>query len=151
MIRRPLLTIALIPLFGTAVAAGCSDSGTASDETRGSAGNVPGRRPSDAAQQPGSAMPLSQHAAASPEDLALRGRQVYLSSCIACHNADPAKEGALGPPVAGASLDLLAARVLRGEYPDGYVPKRNSAAMVAMPFLEKQIPALAAFLAASDR
>lgn len=151
MIRRPLPMIALITAFSTAFAAGCSDSGSSSDPTRESAGNVPGRQQSDTAQQPGAAAPLSRRAAASSEDLALEGRQVYLSSCIACHNADPAKEGALGPSVAGASLELVVARVLRGEYPDGYVPKRDSAAMVAMPFLEKQIPALAAFLAASDR
>jgi hypothetical protein len=41
--------------------------------------------------------------------------------------------------------------VLRGEYPDGYTPRRDTAVMLAMPFLEKQIPAMAAYLAASGR
>ena len=35
---------------------------------------------------------------------------------------------------------------MRAEYPPGYTPKRDTRVMVAMPFLEKQIPALAAYL-----
>ena len=153
--RRPL---PLIALFTAALAAGCPDSSTPPDGTRGSAGEARATREGDGARPLGSAPPSSrlavtpsQLAATLAEDLAPRGRQVYLSSCIACHNADPAKDGALGPAVSDASLELLEARVLRGAYPDGYVPKRNTAVMVAMPFLEKQIPAIAAYLAASDR
>ena len=81
-----------------------------------------------------------------PEDLVSKGRQAYLSSCIACHNPDPKLDGALGPPVAGAKLPLVEARVMRAEYPEGYQPKRDTRSMVAMPFLERQIPALAAYL-----
>ena len=35
--------------------------------------------------------------------LASEGRATYMSVCIACHNADPAKEGGLGPAIAGSS------------------------------------------------
>jgi mono/diheme cytochrome c family protein len=96
-------------------------------------------KPSDAAE----AMPSPEPAG---EALAAQGRQAYLSNCIACHNPDPKLEGALGPPVAGASLELIEARVMRAEYPAGYQPKRDTRTMVAMPFLEAQLPALAAYL-----
>jgi mono/diheme cytochrome c family protein len=79
-------------------------------------------------------------------DLVSRGRRVYQNVCIACHNADPAKDGALGPAIAGSSRALLEARVLHAEYPPGYVPKRPSQAMPAFPYLKDDIPALEAFL-----
>jgi mono/diheme cytochrome c family protein len=84
---------------------------------------------------------------ADPVALAEKGRTYYLSSCIACHNSDPAVDGALGPAVAGSSSELIEARVMHAEYPAGYTPKRDTRVMVAMPFLEKQLPALAAYLA----
>ena len=40
------------------------------------------------------------------EELAAQGKQAYLSNCIACHNADPTVDGALGPAVAGASASV---------------------------------------------
>ena len=79
------------------------------------------------------------------------GRAVYMSVCIACHNYDPNLDGGLGPANAGASLALLEAKVLRGEYPPGYTPKRASQAMPPLPHLADQIPALYAFLAESQR
>lgn len=84
---------------------------------------------------------------ASPEKLAKRGRAVYIANCSACHAADPSQVGSLGPPVAGSSRELLEARVLHNTYPEGYTPKRDTRAMVALPFLEKDIGALAAYLA----
>ena len=75
-----------------------------------------------------------------------RGRRVYVANCVACHNPDPAKEGTLGPAVAGSSFALVEARVLRAEYPPGYTPKRPSALMPAQPFLKKDLPDLAAYL-----
>lgn len=80
-----------------------------------------------------------------------RGRQVYLGLCTACHNADPAKDGAAGPAIAGSSRDLLEARVVRGEYPPGYTPKRPSQIMPRFPQLEAEIDALHAFLNAESR
>ena len=75
-----------------------------------------------------------------------RGRSVYAANCTACHNADPAKTGSLGPEVKGATRELLEARVLRGEYPAGYTPKRTSTLMQPLPKLEADIDALFAYL-----
>ncbi len=85
----------------------------------------------------------------SPE--AREGRKVYLGSCTTCHNRDPNRIGSLGPPVAGASRELLEARLLRAAYPPGYTPKRSSNAMPAFPQLENEIDELAAYLAEVDR
>jgi mono/diheme cytochrome c family protein len=86
----------------------------------------------------------SQAAAVSPA--VAEGRQVYLANCTACHNQNPNLPGALGPDVAGSSEELLEARVVRGEYPPGYTPKRQSNAMIPLPHLAPKIPALAAYL-----
>jgi mono/diheme cytochrome c family protein len=82
--------------------------------------------------------------AVSPE--AERGRQVYQSQCIACHNPDPAQAGPVGPPVKGSSRELLEVKVLRGAYPPGYTPKRPTAVMQPMPQLADTIPALGEYL-----
>jgi mono/diheme cytochrome c family protein len=87
---------------------------------------------------PGSSPPLS------PEGE--RGRQIYLAQCTSCHASDPAQPGPLGPPVKGASPELLEARIVRGTYPPGYTPKRPSAVMQPMPNLAPSIPDLAAYL-----
>ena len=79
-------------------------------------------------------------------DAAGRGKQVYLTECIACHSINPAKDGPLGPAVKGSSQELLEAKVLRGSYPPGYAPKRPTALMLPMPKLAPKIPDLAAFL-----
>lgn len=83
---------------------------------------------------------------ADPAQLAERGKSIYNSNCIACHNADPNKDGALGPAVQGSSLALLEARILRAQYPDGYQPKRSTKSMVAMPYLKNEINALHVYL-----
>ncbi len=75
-----------------------------------------------------------------------RGRAVYLSTCIACHNPDPSLNGPLGPAVMGSSKELLEARILHKKYPDGYRPKRETALMPTFPELENDLPALHAFL-----
>jgi mono/diheme cytochrome c family protein len=94
-------------------------------------------------------------AAACPDSASLdsveRGRRAYRSNCIACHGFDPALEGTLGPAVAESSRELLEARVLRGEYPEGYTPKRDTALMPPMPYLEEDIDALAAYLGQGER
>ena len=74
------------------------------------------------------------------------GRSAYNANCIACHSMDPAQDGALGPAVAGASYELLEARVLRGGYPEGYTPKRDTLVMVALPHLEPRLDELRAYL-----
>jgi mono/diheme cytochrome c family protein len=75
-----------------------------------------------------------------------RGRQVYLAQCTACHATDPARDGAVGPAVKGASQELLEARIVRGVYPPGYKPKRPGAVMQPMPQLAGNIDDLAAYL-----
>ena len=75
------------------------------------------------------------------------GLRAYRSTCTACHHLDPGRDGPTGPAVACASLDLLEARILRGEYPPGYAPKRDTRWMPAQPFLADRIPGLAAYLA----
>ena len=82
------------------------------------------------------------------DPLVERGRQVYLAQCTVCHGPDPAQGGPLGPAVKGSSRAMLEAKVLRGDYPPGYTPKRpGSNSMPLFPHLEPQIPALAVFLA----
>ena len=86
----------------------------------------------------------------SPEvALAKRGAQVYQGNCTACHALEPSQPGPVGPPVAGAPLELLEAKVLRNEYPPGYTPKQDTKAMIPLVHLEPELPALAAFLAES--
>lgn len=76
-----------------------------------------------------------------------RGKAVYMSNCIACHNPDPSLVGSIGPTVAGSSLELLTARVLTRSYPPGYKPQRETGMMPDFPQLKDDIPALHAYLA----
>ncbi len=82
----------------------------------------------------------------SVEELAQRGRSIYVSNCAACHNVNPAIDGSIGPAVAGSSQALLEARIMRAAYPADYKPKRETKTMIALPHLEKEIPSLAAYL-----
>lgn len=77
-----------------------------------------------------------------------RGKAVYQAACTACHHSNPKLDGALGPAVAGSSLELLEARILRAEYPAGYTPKRSTHQMVALPQYQSDIPALHQYLQA---
>ena len=79
-------------------------------------------------------------------DPVARGRGVYLANCVACHNPNPRLAGPIGPALAGSGRELLQAKVLRNQYPPGYTPKRSTGAMVPLPHLEADIPALAAYL-----
>lgn len=90
----------------------------------------------------------SQSLSQSDEDMAAiqKGKAVYQSGCIACHNLNPRLDGALGPAVAGSSLELLEARLLRAEYPAGYTPKRSTKQMVALPQFKNDLPALFKYL-----
>ena len=74
------------------------------------------------------------------------GKQVYAANCTACHNADPTRDGTIGPALAGSSPELVRARVLKAEYPPGYTPKRDSHLMPAQPFLASQVDDIAAYL-----
>ena len=83
------------------------------------------------------------HKPATPAD---KGRIVYMTTCVVCHNANPNLPGTQGPPIAGSSRELVEARVLHLSYPPGYKPKRNTHAMKAQPQLARQIDNITAFL-----
>lgn len=87
----------------------------------------------------------------SPDELVSRGRAVYQANCTSCHAADPSKIGPMGPPVVGASPRLLKSRLLWATYPPDYLPQRTTRLMPAMPFLAKDIDALAAYLASQKK
>lgn len=78
--------------------------------------------------------------------LETQGKTVFMSNCIACHNQDPQLSGSIGPDIAGSSLELITARIMHQSYPEGYRPKRSSKLMPALPFLEKDMPAIHAYL-----
>ncbi len=79
-------------------------------------------------------------------DIEKRGKSVFVANCIACHNQDPRLAGSVGPDIAGSSLELVTERVLRQSYPQGYKPKRTTKIMPALPFLEKDLPSIHAYL-----
>jgi mono/diheme cytochrome c family protein len=86
-----------------------------------------------------------------PEEAALiaKGKTIYATTCTACHNADPKLDGAQGPPVAGASPELVRGKVIENVYPKGYRPKRTTNIMLPLPQLKDDIAAIVAFLRAS--
>jgi mono/diheme cytochrome c family protein len=91
----------------------------------------------------------SEDKASSPlsgQDLVAKGKTVYLANCITCHNSNPRLAGSLGPDVYGSSKELLTARIVHGNYPEGYTPKRSSHVMRALPHLANDIDALTAYL-----
>jgi mono/diheme cytochrome c family protein len=84
---------------------------------------------------------------ASLSEQAARGKRTYDNLCIACHHPDPRQKGSLGPALAGASLELLEAKVVRGEYPPGYAPRSHTLSMPTFPYAEERLPDVAAYLA----
>jgi mono/diheme cytochrome c family protein len=78
-----------------------------------------------------------------------RGRRVYMVNCTACHHPDPRVDGSVGPAVAGSPREVVRARVLRGTYPPGYTPKRDSRLMPPQAHLAPQIEDLVAYLEAA--
>jgi len=89
----------------------------------------------------------SQEDVDSQDALLRRGAAIYRISCGACHHAQqPGRAGPIGPPLTGASMELLEAKVLRNEYPPGHQPLRDTNSMIALPHLAPDLPALHAFL-----
>jgi hypothetical protein len=84
---------------------------------------------------------------APPMTPAERGRIVYMTNCIICHNPDPNLPGSQGPPIAGSSRELVYDRVMFLQYPPGYTPKQTTHTMRALPQLVNRIDDLTAFLA----
>ena len=73
-----------------------------------------------------------------------RGEQIYQSTCIQCHNKDPNIDGPIGPRMVDAPLEVMTSKVMTGKYPEslppGFVPKRKTRAMRALPQFEAEIP-----------
>jgi mono/diheme cytochrome c family protein len=88
----------------------------------------------------------SEQSAAAKDPDWERGRAVFMANCVACHNADPSKDGPIGPAIKGSAKELLTARVLSSNYPPKYMPKRPTKVMPQFPFLASEIPYLAAYL-----
>ena len=80
-----------------------------------------------------------------------RGEKIYRNICVVCHNADPNEPGSIGPAIAGASRELLEARLLHGEYPPGYTPQRTTQQMPRFEFLAPNIDDIAAYLASQRK
>jgi len=84
---------------------------------------------------------------APPDDpKVVRGQVLFFANCISCHNGNPAFDGTLGPAIKGSALELVQARVLRGEYPPGYTPKRTTRIMQKLPLTEANVDDIHAFL-----
>jgi mono/diheme cytochrome c family protein len=121
---------------------GCSDE-SASPTPKPAESRAPGATATASEATPPTAEVADSR---SPAELIDAGRRTYNANCIACHAMDPTKDGALGPAIAGASPELIEARVIRGEYPEGYKPKRETKVMIALPHLKDKLPELAAYL-----
>lgn len=111
----------------------------------------PTTRPQDGSGAAGTPAQADAPAGAPLSELARRGERIYRVNCIACHHRDPTQDGGLGPAIAGASYELLEARVLRAAYPPGYTPKRDTRMMVPQTHLEPEIAALTAYLAQATK
>ena len=75
-----------------------------------------------------------------------KGKKIYMTSCISCHNPNPKLTGTLGPAVFGTSFEVLKYKMLKGTYPKGYQPKRSSQMMPTFPEQRDNLDALHAFL-----
>jgi len=93
------------------------------------------------------AVALAAACSSRPPDPVEKGRMVYITNCVVCHNPNPNLPGSQGPAIAGASQALLEARLLNLTYPPGYTPQRKTHAMRAFPQLKDHIADLYTFLA----
>ena len=70
----------------------------------------------------------------------LRGKEVYQSSCVRCHNSNPLKIGILAPNIAGTSLETIKSMLLKGKPPEGQEPKWTHVEMDPLPHLIEEAP-----------
>lgn len=79
-----------------------------------------------------------------------RGKNLYMKNCLQCHNRDPNKKGPIGPEIVDAPLEVMTSKIMTSNYPsplpEGFVPKRKSHAMRAIPKLKDDIPAIHAWV-----
>jgi mono/diheme cytochrome c family protein len=74
------------------------------------------------------------------------GKSIYIQKCIRCHNANPTIAGAIGPDVAGSSLELITLKTQKKEYPRNYKPKRKTKIMPVIKLKETQLLDLSKYL-----
>lgn len=76
------------------------------------------------------------------------GKNIYGEYCVSCHGMNPHRDGPLGPGMTGSSIELLTRRVVHGDYPEGYQPKRKTQLMkeAPMPELKHDIKAIKAYI-----
>ena len=96
----------------------------------------------------------SDHGAGQSSTQFARGKQIYRTTCIACHHPDPRKEHGtgetFGPPIAGSSFELIKMRVRSTSYPAGYKPKRDTQLMTAFEMNDEDLRALHIFVNQPD-
>lgn len=82
--------------------------------------------------------------------LVAQGKTVYTTNCLSCHNKNPTENGSIGPAQANTPWEVFKVKVVTGRYPEamppGYVPARKTKAMRKFPDLEKDLPALWAYI-----
>lgn len=79
-----------------------------------------------------------------------KGKKLYISNCIRCHNKDPSIKGSIGPEVVDAPYEVMYSKIMTGKYPQplpkGFIPKRKSSAMAKLPKLKDDIPSIWAYV-----
>lgn len=79
-----------------------------------------------------------------------KGKRIWLTTCVQCHNRDPNLKGSIGPETVDAPLEVLRAKVMTGKYPDplpaGFVPKRKTKAMRPLPQFKNDILSIHAYV-----
>jgi mono/diheme cytochrome c family protein len=96
--------------------------------------------------------PTAAQAVKIPTDAASldKGKRIYLSTCIQCHNKDPNIKGPIGPEVIDAPYAVMEVKVVTGRYPPtlpaGFVPKRKTKAMRALPKLKDDVKNIYAWI-----
>lgn len=82
--------------------------------------------------------------------LITKGRRLYISNCLSCHNKDPNVKGSIGPEIVDAPLEVMTSKVMTGLYPAklpvGFTPKRKTKIMKKIPKLGPDIPAIHAYV-----
>ncbi|MBI2608004.1 MAG: cytochrome c [Deltaproteobacteria bacterium] len=62
-------------------------------------------------------------------ELITKGKVIYNSHCVVCHNMNPKISGVLGPELVGSHFELLKLKVTQNQYPESYTPKRQTQLM----------------------
>ena len=84
-----------------------------------------------------------------------KGRRIYFSNCISCHNKDPNLKGAIGPEIINVPYEVLESKILTGKYPEklppGFIPKRKTKLMKPIPKIKDDIKALHAWIESMNK